>query len=102
MRPMWAGVIAGVAVAVANGLAAWLALRWAWSRPEFIVPVVLGSMAVRLLLAGVVSALLLLFTSLDARYYAGSLILVFVVVQGAEIAAILRRAAADRSADSQT
>ncbi len=102
MRPMWAGVIAGVAVAGANGLAAWLALRWAWSRPKLIVPVVLGSMAVRLLLVGVVSALLLLFTSLDARYYAGSLILVFVVIQGAEIAAILRRAAADRSADSQT
>lgn len=93
---IWVSVAAGVGVAGANGLAAWLALRWVWSRPRLVVPVVLGGMAVRLLAVGAASGLLLAFTDLDAAYYAGSLILAFIVIQAVEIAAILRRSAADR------
>jgi len=96
---IWASVAAGVAVAGVNGLAAWLALRWAWSRPRLVVPVVLGGMAVRLLAVGAASGLLLAFADLDAAYYAGSLILAFLVIQAVEIAAILRRSAADRGND---
>jgi hypothetical protein len=99
---IWVSVAAGVGVAAANGLAAWLALRWAWSRPRLVVPVVLGGMAVRLVAVGAASGLLVAFTNLDAVYYAGSLIFTFLVIQAVEIAAIVRRSAADREAASQS
>ncbi len=95
---MWISIAAGAAVAAANGLVAWLAIRWAWSRPHLLMPVVLGSMAVRLVAVGTATGLVLALTEVDPLYFAGALILVFLVIQALEIIAILRRAAAEREA----
>ena len=93
---IWVSVAAGAGVAAASGLSVWLALRWVGSRPQFTIPVVLGGMAVRLLGVGAASILLLLFTDIEPTYYAGTLIAGLVAIQVLEIAAVLRRAAADR------
>ena len=95
---MWISITAGAAVAAANGLVAWLAIRWAWSRPHLLMPVVLGSMAVRLVAVGIATGLVLALTDVDPLYFAGALILVFLVIQALEITAVLRRAAAEREA----
>ncbi len=95
---MWISIAAGAAVAAANGLVAWLAIRWAWSRPHLLMPVVLGSMAVRLVAVGLATGLVLALTDVDPLYFVGALILVFLVIQVLEIIAVLRRAAAERQA----
>ncbi len=91
---MWEGVIAGVAVAAANGLAAWLLIRWAFERDnQIFVLAVLGGMGVRLALVVAVSVGVFTFTRLPAGAYLGGLIVAFLVFQVLEIALLLRRRA---------
>ncbi len=83
---------AGVAVAAANGLAAWLLIRWAFERDnQIFVLAVLGGMGVRLALVVAVSVAVFKFTQLPAGAYLGGLIVAFLVFQVLEIALLLRR-----------
>ena len=92
----WESVAAGVGVAAASGLSAWLALRWVWDRPKLAIPVVLGGMAFRLVGVGGLSALLLAFGDLEPLYYVGALLPTYLVIQAVEVVAVLRRDAAER------
>lgn len=96
---MWEGVIAGVAVAGANGLAAWLLIRWAFDRDnQIFVLAVLGGMGVRLALVGAISVGVFKFTQLHAGAYLGGLIVAFLIFQVLEIALLLHRRAGQKQA----
>ncbi len=90
---MWEGLIAGVAVAAGNGLAAWWLIQWSMGRShQTFIAAVLGGMAVRLALVGAVSLALLKLTAIHRGAYVGSLIGAFVLFQILEIALLVRRA----------
>jgi hypothetical protein len=94
---MGEGLIAGVAVAGANGLAAWLLIRWAFAKSnQIFVLAVLGGMGVRLGLVGAISVGVFKFTQLHAGAYLGGLIAAFLLFQVLEIALLLRRRAGER------
>lgn len=98
---MWEGLIAGVAVAGANGLAAWLLIRWAFEKDnQVFVLAVLGGMGVRLALVVAISVGVFKFTQLPAGAYLGGLIAAFLVFQVLEIALLLRRRAGERQGQS--
>ncbi len=99
---MWEAVIAGVAVATVNGLAAWLLIRWAFERDnQLFVLAVLGGMGVRLALVGAVSVGVFKFTQLPAGAYLGGLIVAVLVFQVLEIAWLLRRRAGAKRASAE-
>jgi hypothetical protein len=95
---MWEGVIAGVAVAAANGLAAWILINWAFEKDnQVFVLAVLGGTGVRLALVGAVSVGVFKFTQLSAGAYLGGLVVSFLVFQVLEIALLLRRRAGKKT-----
>lgn len=100
---MWEGVIAGVAVASLNGLAAWMLIRWAFDRDnQLFVLAVLGGMGVRMALVVAVSVGVFKFTPLPAGAYLGGLIVAFLVFQVLEIALLLRRRAGAKRAPAES
>ena len=89
---MWEGLIAGAAVAFGNGLVAWGLIQWSFEKsPQLFVQAVLGGMVLRLLLVGVCSVALFKFTAIHTGAYIGGLVAVYLVVQAAEIALLLRK-----------
>lgn len=89
---MWEGLIAGVAVALGNGLAAWWLIQWSSAkRPQVFVQAILGGMVFRLLLVGALSAALFEFTAIHRGAYIGGLISAFLLFQAAEIALLVRK-----------
>lgn len=96
---MWQAVMAGVAVAALNGLAAWMLIRWAFDRDnQLFVLAVLGGMGVRMALVVAISVGVFKFTELPAGAYLGGLTVAFLVFQVLEIAWLLRRRAAAKQA----
>jgi hypothetical protein len=83
---MGTGIGIGLAVAAMNGLAAWLLLRWAFTREvRLFVPLFFGGMVGRLLLTGALSLILLLFTPIHRLAYAGSLLVGYLIFLAAEV-----------------
>lgn len=89
---MWEGLIGGAMVALGNGLVAWGLIQWSFAKsPSLFVQAVLGGMVLRLLLVGLCSVVVFKFTAFDTRAYIGGLVAVYLLVQAAEIALLLRR-----------
>lgn len=89
---MWEGLIAGVAVAAANGLAAWWLIQWSFGKSsQLFVQAVLGGMALRLLSVGAISVALFAFTAIHTAAYIGGLVGAFLFFQAGEIALLVRR-----------
>ncbi|MBI2504385.1 MAG: hypothetical protein HYW07_14270 [Candidatus Latescibacteria bacterium] len=89
---MWEGLIAGAAVALGNGLVAWGLIQWSFEKsPQLFVQAVLGGMVLRLVMVGSCSVALFKFTAIDIGAYIGGLVAVYLLVQAAEIALLLRR-----------
>jgi hypothetical protein len=99
---MGEGLLAGVAVAGANGLAAWLLICWAFEKDnQTFVLAVLGGMGVRFARVGANSVGVFKFTQLHAGAYLGGLIAAFILFQVLEIALLLRRRAGARRDQSK-
>ena len=89
---IWAGLACGIGLALVNGALAWMSIRWTWnSRPQLFVKVFLGGMALRLVLVAVVSAILLMVTSIHPGYFVAGLGTTCILVLIAEIVAVVRR-----------
>ena len=98
---MWEGVFSGVALAAANGIAAWVTIRVSWGQSsDFFIKAFLGGMMLRLFSVGLIAVLLFKFTAISKGSFTAAFCVTFVIFQVAEIIMIVRRRTAEQQGGS--
>ena len=98
---MWEGVVSGVALAAANGIAAWVTIHVSRGQSSvFFIKVFFGGMMLRLFSVGLIAVLLFKFTAISKGYFTAALCVTFVIFQVAEIVMIVRRRTAEQLEES--
>ncbi len=92
MQDPWIAAAAGVLVAAASAVIAWIGLRLGARNPRALVVAILGGTAARLLLVAAVSLVLLWFTDTHRTGYAAGLIVAYLVFLALEVALVARGA----------
>ena len=96
---MWEGVAAGVALGAANGIAAWLIIRFVWGRHDLFAKVFLGGMVLRMALVALTALLLFKYSGIGKFAFVVALMVTFVVFQVGEIVLIVRKRATEQAVD---
>ena len=92
MQDPWIAATAGVLVAAASAVIAWIGLRVGARHPRALVAAILGGTAVRLMLVAAVSLLLLWFTDTHRTGYAVGLVAAYLVFLVLEVVLVARAA----------
>ncbi len=92
MQDPWIAAAAGVLVAAASAVIAWVGLRLGARHPRALVVAILGGTVARLMLVAAVSLILLWFTDTHRTGYAAGLIVAYLVFLGLEVVLVARGA----------
>ena len=91
---MTEGIIAGLVVAVINGVVAAVALRWSLNKSvQILMIAIFGGRILRLLMVAVCSALILKLTPVDPKGYGASLVLAYLLFLTLEILYVMKKKA---------
>ena len=94
---MWEGVVAGAAVGLVNGVAAWYLLHWGADKEMLpFLKAVLGGMVGRLLFVVIASLLIIKLTQVDRVAYAVALLAVYLICLLVEVLLIAVRTRPDK------